>query len=209
MFPNYICFNSELEVITKLYNNTLCYFFDFKELIQDIKNSITYNENFIEVLMCEFEGLYSKLKNDVIKEINETMLLVNRDIERIKIKIKNRDKLITKLNDCKHKLEIKNKIDHAKELKELLKKRALERENLVIKYQGIYKLYWKWERLSWRTATKPVYFDFGYDFILQRIGEDLFKKVEIKDFLKLHVSGYAVSNPKSFEKTYHSRIHAL
>jgi len=201
VFPNYISFNTELEISTKQYNNNLVYFFDFKDIIQENEPIIIAKKCMLDSISIEFEKLYFKLKTDAINEINETITLVKRDIKTINKKIEIRTNLILKLGNEKQKLEIKDKIERDKNLIEILKNRATDREKIINEYKGIYRIYWKWERLAWRAATKPVYFDFGYDFILQRIDEDLYKKVEIKDFLELHISDYAVSNPNSFAKT--------
>jgi len=73
-------------------------------------------------------------------------------------------------------------------LRSITEKQATNKRFKLMKAKkGQYTFTWKHERLSWRAATCPVYFDTGKGFLFERKSNGIFIKISKSDFPKVHI----------------------
>jgi competence CoiA-like predicted nuclease len=125
------------------------------------------------------------------KEFNKT-IIANSE-EELKFKILMQEKSILNLykevGDISRQLRLlNNEFSIANETKEIyLKsvKTAIDRQKdeQLFKLSDMYYLDWKYERHSWKSADKKIYFDIGEDYLIEKINHIEFKKTNIAQFI--------------------------
>jgi len=180
LFPEISSFESELEfknfnVKAKLYDFAI----DLTEKVKKTKLDIVVNNERIDKL------------NDLIKEIISTTLgvcILNIENEAENLRKEN-EELTIEYDVLYARLEktIKLKYKEVQEYEEEIEKEKKEKRFEIMKEnKGLYYFDWKHERKSWKVSIKPIYFDIGEDYLLEKLRDGLFRKISIVDFLKIH-----------------------
>jgi len=129
--------------------------------------------------------------NDLIKEIISTTLgvcILNIENEAENLRKEN-EELTIEYDVLYARLEktIKLKYKEVQEYEEEIEKEKKEKRFEIMKEnKGLYYFDWKHERKSWKVSIKPIYFDIGEDYLLEKLRDGLFRKISIVDFLKIH-----------------------
>ncbi|HWY37590.1 MAG TPA: hypothetical protein VNY73_03460, partial [Bacteroidia bacterium] len=66
---------------------------------------------------------------------------------------------------------------------EMEKQLEADRSMIMKRWKGLYGFRWKNERKSWSETGCPVFFDIGKDYLFQRTGSTMLKKVSLEKFL--------------------------
>lgn len=200
LYKNYISFCSEIELVYKNSKYDLVYYFDCNYLICDIKKHISDLKDIITIDRIEYDRILNEIINNTIKNINESLIENKKIINYYKLKHINNLFISVRLKRYIRRFKLLHNKNINNIVNNIITKGKIERNNIINKYSNLYVINWKWKRKAWDIATKPVYFDFGYDFLLMKVGEDLYKKVPIKEFLELHISYYNILNSINFIK---------
>lgn len=184
LFPEILDFKSEIEFVDFKYRKD---HYDFaidptnaidslNKKIEICKDSIFDMENQLQIIK---ESISKKLITELEKKIHE--------IETELIKLKN---FLDDLKTQKTKLiELKNiqsenyKAVIGKSEMEIDRKKQERRLKVMKEKKGLYTFEWRYERKSWKAANKNIYFDIGEIYLLEQIGEGLFRKIEKTQFL--------------------------
>jgi hypothetical protein len=135
--------------------------------IVEIELKTCFKERLVKLLQAKIEE-YENLINEKQKQLEETEKL-KTDIEAQK---QNRIlKMVAEIEELKSSIE---------------KTKNESRFNVMREQKGKYTFYWKYERKSWKDATRPIYFDTGDGYLFEKCGSGLFKKISIEEFVRLY-----------------------
>lgn len=184
-FSEIIEFKSESEFQYYLYRKER---FDF--LIDPSKAIKLYNQKLEEQrkslvsLIESLDSLKIKIHEDIVLGLKAKIQVLKSDIEKLDNEW---DDLLSQKSD----LIIKQaSIIAEKEIFELELKPELERIRNTLRFnamkekKGLYYFYWKHERPSWKTAECPVFFDTADGYLFEKIGDNVFRKIEYNVFIE-------------------------
>lgn len=187
-FPEVVDFKSEIEFKNMKYrHNNFVFGVDPDFKINSIKERLGKSKNKLQNL----EERLPKLKTKVADELKANLVLFVEKAE------KNYELLIQELKTLTNQqikfeaerddlLRAKAEFTHNSN-REIEQRKKFDTRNAMIKNKGLYTYIWKHERKSWRAGSTAMYFDIGETYLFEKIKEGLFRKVQIDDFLNMHL----------------------
>ncbi|MCL6260644.1 hypothetical protein M3O96_16185 [Aquiflexum sp. TKW24L] len=152
---------------------------NLQDKIKQIDTSYLEIENSVPILKAEMQTKLLEHLKQKAQELHTKVQQLNSEW----------DELIVAKNNITARKE-KTKIAQAKyfiESKKEIEKEASEKRFKIMKDQkGIYTFEWKRERKSWQDAEAPIYFDFGDNYLYEKIREEIFKRIPVQEFIEHH-----------------------
>lgn len=128
----------------------------------------------------------SEMREKLLQRLELKINRTGEELEQLEIEYNNR---VYVREAIKNRLERKNS-EYGSNLAE--EKNDIEKEYNEIRFKamkehkGMYTFEWKRRRKSWHDASAPIYFDFGDDFVYEKIREDLFRRMTVEEFISHH-----------------------
>jgi competence CoiA-like predicted nuclease len=180
LFPEILSFESAFEFKT----------FNVKAKLYDFAIDLTEKVKKNELDIIGNKERIDKLNNSIKEIISTTLDVCILDIENEAENLRKANEELTIEYDVLYaRLEkiIKLKYKEVLEYEEEIEKEKKEKRFKIMKEnKGLYYFDWKHERKSWQVSIKPIYFDIGEDYLLEKLRDGLFQKISIVDFLKIH-----------------------
>lgn len=155
-----------------------------------------------------FRYKFSKDKFDFLMDKSEDIARLQQSIENLKAEKRNHEQALEQVKDeiakrvekwllCKVTLSqteleglniqipaLMEEYDREKAFLEDMQNSKVEKlqaalEDLRMENKGLYLYKWKRENKAWRAASRPIFFDFGTDYLFEKMDNKLFRKVHI------------------------------
>lgn len=185
LFLETIDFKNEFDfVYFHYYKDKYLFVIDLENDIMSCKSFISKNKKLIEELNDSIELYKTEVNKQFSELIEKNVYEINEEIKTLKENIhlleREYDDLIRKETQ-----ELNSKREKIKAYKNQQKKKMNDNITYTMrKFKGYYGFQWKYERKSWQEANCPIYFDFGKEYLFEFVREQIFRKVDKKDFIK-------------------------
>jgi competence CoiA-like predicted nuclease len=134
---------------------------------------------------------YERESKNLQHKIDKTSKELEEKKEKIKI-LKHKKDIINsykEIGDISRQLrQLNNELSKANDTKDINLKNVKtsidkQKDEQLSKLYDIYYLDWKYERHTWKSADKKIYFDIGEDYLIEKINRYEFKKTNIAQFI--------------------------
>jgi competence CoiA-like predicted nuclease len=187
LFPNIEKINSETEFLGYAYKqNTYDFLFDPEDKIRILTTDIEKLKNEISSAASAKAKLTDDVKAHFITLISAKISKLKVDREKLKLQYAEFIDHEAAIVRRKEKAISANKKEMEELQSDIIKEKQAARSKIMNKKKGLYTFQWLHERKSWAESAKPLYFDIGEDYLFERIGNGLFKKIILIDFLNMN-----------------------
>ena len=158
---------------------------------QELKGKFELQRNEIQekirFLEQSFQEIYNEVKSIFLEGLPDLIKKKKYEIQKCELELPKLKKEINLKNKAIEQIE-RNKVSRIADFLEK-KSSEFEKEMQIIKYEydNVYSYEWKHERRSWKSASKPIFLDFGDEYLFEIKSTNLLKRISKTHFV-IHYS---------------------